>query len=131
MELKEGDAEKINTILLYLSDNGLISDRHIPESLSLSYAEYIRLKTAILHYDAARLPDTTTCEVLGVNKNTRNYYETGYFKTLHEKQSKEAERQDEVDKDRKIGIRNKQWALPLSIVSIVISVLALLVAFCK
>lgn len=126
MDLKEGDAEKLREILAYVENGKLISDRDIPGELGLSYSEYIRLKTIVLFYNAVRLKDETADAVIQMNNNTRNYCENDFFGELYQKQQDDKRRQDQKDTERRINIRNGRWALPISIASIIIAVLAFL-----
>lgn len=126
MELREGDAVKLNGILSYVECGNLISDRDIPNELELSYPEYIRLKTMALFYNAIQLKDETADAVIQMNNNTRNYLAIDYFGELYQKQQADKRRQDEIDEERRINIKNGRWALTISLASIVIAILAFL-----
>ena len=50
-----------------------------------------------------------------------------YFKSEYKQAIEDTERQKLIDKERKINIRNARWALPLSIIAILISAVALII----
>lgn len=116
MKLKAGDVEKLQAILRFIGNRSATPTIEVAQQVGVSGDEIDRLRAILVGHDAI---DNKYPSMVTRNHNTRNYHDAGYFGQVYEQQMEENARQNEEDKARRIAIRNGRWALPLSIVSIV------------
>lgn len=92
MELKDGDVEKLNQILEYLSKGGIIPPYgNLPECFNFDAQDYARLKVIFLDHRAA---ETFGNGSIKLNANTRNYLNANYFNEVYDKQNRDRETED-------------------------------------
>lgn len=126
MDIKEKDIVNLNWILEYIGNKGPIRYESVEKELGIDRDEVSRLHLILIKHKAVN-PNFE--ELFSQNSNTIKFCDINYFSNVFSEQEEAKQRQNEIDLERKINIRNAKWALPTSIIAIIISIMALVASF--
>jgi hypothetical protein len=127
MELKEEDIPKIEAILKML-----VADKHNGGDMGICRAFGLSASDFAYYWEIIKANDWGQADPIHKSfgwpkktEHTERALRDGCVRALYEKQEEGVKRQREIDAERRISIRNKKWALPLSIISLSVALAAL------